>query len=933
MLVGRSGLSPVMVGRGAELDRLVGLIDARPDPSVALVAGEAGIGKTRLVQELVAHAPAGALVLAGQADPGAESRPMELFRDALGSVATRGGAQAGRDAALLEAVDDTHRAADERVRAGVELVRRLTEGTAGVVVFEDLHWADSESLTVFEQLAEPGGGRLLVIGTYRPDGLTRRHPASELLPRLERRHSITHIQLRRLSPADVNAFLTAVYGEVPSFPVVDALHTRTGGNPFFLEELVASAGDAPWQDLADMPLPWTVAELVRGQLDELDPEVRRLVTAASVLGRRVTFDVLAHVTGTPEDHLIDLLRAAVDSGLLAESEPDVFTFHHDLAREAIKEGLLGRERRRLHEAAFTALRAVGSEDRLALALHARGAGRYEDMVAEARIGARESLARGSTYQARHLAEIGLSEAEDDLELLALAARACWLAGLLDDAAAHCDRWLRLARERDDVSEEATALSLRKRIAREAGQIEAMVGFTDQLIAIIDRLSDEDRARAMAAVAQSYMLRDQIEATYEWADKAASLAETLDLTDVLLAAMVDKGTAMLNARDRIDEGRRLLQTAADEAERIGDHVLAARALNYLVWDARQWSDAGEIREMIERAHRHAEAAGFELVAAIDLAANRAHLAAAEGDLDAAIAELDNARYTSAGNAVSWTDGRWLAVMRAGLALEAGDLDTAQRFTDMAKPPTERVAVGVFGLDFHLACRRGDLAEARSRLRVFADTVTHDGVAYPGQTHDLLAAALRAGLTTAEMRPLVDQVGLYVGHRLAPDDPWRQLIDAQVAEAEGRLETAAALYVAAAEGLESAPEVLAAHLGTAHVGAARTLVAEGRLDEARAHAEAAAPFLARWRGWRVVELRAVERRLGLGPEPSGPEALTPREREVVSLLAEGLTNSQVAERLYISPRTAAVHVSNILAKLGMSSRTEVAAWAVREGLGTP
>jgi DNA-binding CsgD family transcriptional regulator/tetratricopeptide (TPR) repeat protein len=933
MLVGRSGLSPVMVGRAAELDRLVGLIDARPDPSVALVAGEAGIGKTRLVQELVAHAPATALVLAGQADPGAESRPMELFRDALGSAATRDGAEAGGHAALLEAVDDAHRAADERVRAGVELVRRLAGGTAGVVVFEDLHWADSESLAVFEQLAEPGGGRLLVVGTYRPDGLTRRHPASGLLPRLERRHSITHIQLRRLSPADVNAFLTAVYGEVPSFPVVDALHTRTGGNPFFLEELVASAGDAPWRDLADMPLPWTVAELVRGQLDELDPEVRRLVTAASVLGRRVTFDVLAHVTGTPEDRLIDLLRAAVDSGLLAESEPDVFTFHHDLAREAIKEGQLGRERRRLQEAAFSALRALGSEDRLALALHARGAGRYEDMVAEARIGARESLARGSTYQARHLAEIALSEAEDDLELLALAARACWLAGLLDDAAAHCDRWLRLARDRDDVSQEAAALSLRKRIAREAGQIEAMVGFTDQLIAIIDRLSDEDRARAMAAIAQSYMLRDQIEATYEWADKAASLAETLDLTDVRLAAMVNKGTAMLNAGDRIDEGRRLLQTAADEAERIGDHVLAARALNYLVWDARQWSDAGEVREMIERAHRQAEAAGFELVAAIDLAANQAHLAAAEGDLDAAIAELDNARYTSAGNAVSWTDGRWLAVMRAGLALEAGDLDTAQRFTDMAKPPTERVAVGVFGLDFHLACRRGDLAEARSHLRVFADTVAHDGVAYPGQTHDVLAAALRAGLNTAEMRPLVDRVGLYVGHRLPPDDPWRQLIDAQVAEAEGSLEAAAGLYAAAAEGLESAPEVLAAHLGTAHVGAARTLVGEGRLDEARAHAEAAAPFLARWRGWRVDELRAVERRLGLGPEPSGPDALTPREREVVSLLAEGLTNSQVADRLYISPRTAAVHVSNILAKLGMSSRTEVAAWAVREGLGTP
>jgi DNA-binding CsgD family transcriptional regulator len=208
-----------------------------------------------------------------------------------------------------------------------------------------------------------------------------------------------------------------------------------------------------------------------------------------------------------------------------------------------------------------------------------------------------------------------------------------------------------------------------------------------------------------------------------------------------------------------------------------------------------------------------------------------------------------------------------------------------------------------------------------------------MAYPSQTHDVLAAALRAGLTPAEMRPLVDHVGSYVGHRLPATNPWRRLLDAQLAEAEGRAGDAAALYVAAAEELGSAPEVLAGHRGTAHVGAARGLIAEGRLDEARRQAEAAAPFLARWRGWRVDELRAVQRRLGLGPEPSGPEALTPREREVAALLAEGLSNAQVAERLYISPRTAAVHVSNILAKLGMASRTEVAAWVVRDGMAAP
>src|SRR4029450_12501829 len=102
----------------------------------------------------------------------------------------------------------------------------------------------------------------------------------------------------------------------------------------------------------------------------------------------------------------------------------------------------------------------------------------------------------------------------------------------------------------------------------------MVGFTDQLIGIIDRLpSDEDRARAMAAVAQSNMLRDQIEATYEWADKATGLAESLDLADVRVAAMVEKGTAMLNAGDQVLEGRRLLPAGADEGARMGEHVLA------------------------------------------------------------------------------------------------------------------------------------------------------------------------------------------------------------------------------------------------------------------------------------------------------------------------------------------------------------------------
>jgi DNA-binding NarL/FixJ family response regulator len=104
---------------------------------------------------------------------------------------------------------------------------------------------------------------------------------------------------------------------------------------------------------------------------------------------------------------------------------------------------------------------------------------------------------------------------------------------------------------------------------------------------------------------------------------------------------------------------------------------------------------------------------------------------------------------------------------------------------------------------------------------------------------------------------------------------------------------------------------------------------RLGEAKEHAAIAGKLLARWGGARVEELAMLQRRLGGGDSVEGPDALTPREREVVALLAEGLTNGEIASRLFISPKTASVHVSNILAKLSMTSRTEVAAYAVRAG----
>src|SRR6266540_1156914 len=368
-----------MVGRDDELDRLRELVSG-PQSRVAVVAGEPGVGKSRLVQELLAGLPPVTTVLVGQADPGALGRPFELLLDA---VAEREGAAAER---LGQLTDPSHSLV-ERLHIGLEIVRSLTDQGRAVLVFEDLHWADSESIALFERIADLPGGSRVLIGTYRPEELTRRNPVAELLGRLERRHSISHLRLERFTLADTSAFLTAATGSTPSYRAAVALHKRTGGNPFFLEELLKAGGDDLDLDkLWQSPLPWSLAEALRQQVDDLDPALRRIVEAAAVLGRKVPFDLLAAVTRVPEDDLIAVLRELVERGLLIE-----------LALEN--------------------LLASGSTDMALVAHHAKGAGRYDDLVAAARRGCESYLAIGSAYQALVLAEDGLCEVPEDLELL------------------------------------------------------------------------------------------------------------------------------------------------------------------------------------------------------------------------------------------------------------------------------------------------------------------------------------------------------------------------------------------------------------------------------------------------------------------------------------------------------------------------------------
>jgi DNA-binding CsgD family transcriptional regulator len=901
-----------MIGRGPELQRLRRL-GASARPEVAIVAGEPGIGKTRLIQELLDGLPEDAVILRGEAQPGSLGRAYELLLDALDGQPV----PAERLRALA---DPGHGSAADRQRLAVEIVEGLYGSAPAVLVFEDLHWADAESIAFFEHLADRSGRRLL-IGSYRPAEVTTRAPVDALLARLDRRHSVTHLMLDRLTPDETSALLTAARGSAPSYRTVMALHQRTGGNPFYLEELLRACPDTGIGELADQPLPWSLAEVLRQQLADLDQQTLRIVEAAAVLGQRIPFDLLAAVTKEPEDALIWALRELVRRGVLTETGEDEFSFRHALLREVLTASLLGRERRRLHEAALDALlgradpgRPCVADDPVLVAHHAHAARRYDDMVAAARTGSARYLENGSVYPALQLAELGLEQAAGDTALLATAAQAAWLTGLLDDAIGYARRWRDRA---EDDEEEVRALLLLFRLAWETDAQPRVRTLTSEIELLVGDLPPgEQRGRAMATVAQSYMLRGDKETGLAWADQALALAAEHNLPITSLAARVEKGSMLLNVDGRADEGRQLLTEAADEAEQAGEWILACRALHNLAFNLPLESRAHQAH-LLERMRRDAEQAGADQFAVAAYYQGMAGLAADRGDLAAArdaLAEgsLRAARYARRGRPTNYH-----GVFRAGLALEAGDLDLAAAIiTELsATPQPPRPAIA--GLSFHLACRRGESDEALRILPTLADELGQFPKSGSGDlAHDLVGAALAGGLPLDRVRDLAKAAQ---GGESRPE--WSALVDAQLAEADGDVAAALPGYQLAARD-QTMP---AAVRGSAHVGAARCLLALGRIEPAQEHVAQASGLLAQWSGWRVRQLAAVRERAGM-PEDAealtGTQALTPREREVAQLIADGLTNAQLARRLYISPRTAAVHVSNILRKLEVGSRTEVA-----------
>jgi DNA-binding CsgD family transcriptional regulator len=432
------------------------------------------------------------------------------------------------------------------------------------------------------------------------------------------------------------------------------------------------------------------------------------------------------------------------------------------------------------------------------------------------------------------------------------------------------------------------------------------------------------------VAEAYMLANHHADAIEWADRALAAAAAAGVVSHEPRALVAKGTALLADPKRIAEGLAILDEAEAKAERTGDGVSLSRSLYNAIFHRTVDVPTADIWPVLWRLREAAERVGFDKLAGTGSAVLAVRAAVAEGDRATAEQYLSEAQRRSRW-AVSGVELMSTVYWEAALALESGDLAQAQAALVRMTPPPgadHNDALDYYELALEAASQAGDRQEAATLLQTYV-TARGDSAFCVDSAPAVVQSALRAGVPVGQVREIVA-----AWFRNPPMLPRRFAAHVQgvLLEAEGEHEAALAAY------LDAVRPVVGLDAGwlraDVHQGAARSLLALDRVDEARVHAERAGDLLANWPGWRQREAAALVRRLDPrgSPTTGGPEALTAREREVVALLAEGLTNAELARRLYISTKTAAVHVSNILAKLGMSSRTEVAAWAVRQGLAS-
>ncbi|MFC8089362.1 AAA family ATPase [Streptomyces sp. NPDC057301] len=965
-----------LIGREGEFARLSTALERARDGEAraVLIAGDAGVGKTRVLDEVAGRAARdGMVVLTGHCvDLGDVGLPYLPFTEVLGVLAGD-----ERFAEVLAA----HPVVGRLLGGDTDAVSdrlRLFEGVAGLLadladvapvllVLEDLHWADQSSRDLLRFLLSrgilqrPAGGapahRLAVFASYRADDLHRRHPLRPLLAELVRLPAVERLELRPMADTEVARLVRAVQERPLPDSTVRRIVERAEGNAFYAEELVAAT------DTEAGGVPSGLADVLLIRFEQLSDTAQQVLRTAAVAGRRVEHDLLRGAVGIPEEELESALREALGRQLLVAGEGDTYAFRHALAREAVYADLLPGERARLHGAFARLLAGRGRPDETA----AERAHHYRESHDLA-----EALA-ASLEAADHAHRVGapaeeLRHLESALDLWSSVEPSARPSGEGTD---RVTLTLRASAAAAHAGESHRAVSLTRSVLAAPGQdtdteLAARVRYTlagnllgvDSLTAAFAYSSEalalipaEPPSRTWVWAAATHVLAarqvGENETALRVAREALRIAEKLQVTDARADLLISLAVLEAGGR-RTPQGRARLREARDLARRSGNAPVEMRALFSLAVGCFESGDLEEslpwLTEGLDRARR---AGLLSSLYPLEMRYLRLLVLYTLGRWDecVSVAAADAGVLPAAGG---YTTGPALYV-----SLARGDFAAVEAARALLAGPFDWMGTLIAGLTLtDAAAWRGDADAAVERMRSSVAALTDDAGALPDATVRLAALALSAvGDRAAELRLTGDEPGL---RRWA--DTATELVelargtaarggDARPQGPEGmawlaRAEAEWARTVSGPDVRAWAKAVAAFDYGDEYERArcrvrhAEALLAaderEAAATEARAARETATRLGATLLLERVDALIRRGRLADTSADRSSP--LTAREQDVLRLLALGRSNRQIGEELYITGKTASVHVSNILAKLGAASRTEAVAIAYREGLIT-
>ncbi len=1000
--------SPVFIGRRAELERVAAGLRAAAggQPAAFLVGGEAGVGKTRFVEESAAMArEAGFRVLAGSCIELAEGGlpyapivealrplPAEYSPADLDRLLGAGRAELVR---LMPEIGEAHNPHTEGAGAAqgrlfellVGFLTRLSAERPLLCVVEDLHWADRSTLDLIAFAVRTlRQGAIALLATYRSDELHRRHPLLPVLAELERSGRIERLELGRFGRPELEAQVAGILGGPPELALLDQIWARSGGNAFYAEELLAAGA-------VRNRLPDTLREVLLARVAALSEPAQELLRVAAAGGARISGPLLAALTGTAEADLLPALREAVGRGLILPAEDGAggYAFRHALLQETLYADLLPGERTSLHASYARALSedADPSDPALAAELAYHWSEAHDlPRALEASVAAGRAAERSYAYaeaQAQLERALELWDRVPDAEsrsqldrvgLLERAARAAWGASASSRAIAH----VRAAVNLVDADSEPVRAGLLHELLGEytVAVAESEAGLAECREAVHLVPADPPsaaRARVLAQLGRCLWLMGHDHEAAELCDEAIGVAHRVGASDTEAQALITRANC-LGFFGEIDRALADCQRAREIALDIGAPELVTRAdFNLAVMYgtfARRLDEAAAIcLARVEYAARNGLMTAFGGFG-VEMLAGVAWAYYMLGRWDEAERALEQARLAGA-EAVAHLRPFAYPWMRITLDIGHGRLAEAGRQLEHATRLVERDLVPTDLVPFaqlraELALWQADPLGARAVVAETLSAIAGMGdIADPDVMGSLYAVGLRAevdlaaasrarrdtdALATAQtialdycarMRALYTETA---GDRSSAARPVAAWVAADLAlcEAElGRLERRpdpAWPAVAAAWGALGLPYRQAYAL---YRGAEALLAAGHRIQAGEPLRAAHRIVTALDAGPLRSEVEALARRgrLGLGAPvvgttdraplaPLEPFGLTPREREVLALVAAGRTNRQIGEALFISETTASVHVSHVLGKLGVAGRTEAATLAQRLGL---